>query len=471
MKYFAFITICLAFFACKKDKLITSSDALVLITADTVKFDTVFATVGSVTQKFMVKNQNDQRLNISNISLAGGVNSAYKIVVNGQPGTQFSNTEIAANDSIYIFVNVTINQATANIPFIVSDSILIDYNGNHKKVQLQAYGQKARFLSSQTISTNTIWDNTLPYVLLDGLSIDPNVTLTISPGTKIYTHATSPIIVNGNIVINGGTDSLNRVYFLGDRMDEGYANLPGSWPGIIFGPLSNGNVFNHAVILNANQSLVLVGNGSTTTPQLTLNECIIDNAYDVGILASNSYINARNCLISNCGNAGPLGSGGSNILIINGGTYNFNFCTIATYASYYQSHTQPVLYINDNGAKLAANFTNSIIYGFNGTPTDEISVTRTNASSAIALTNVMYKMKNAFPTGVTANAASVALANPVNGPLFASADTYRHLFSFRLASGSPAINKGLIDNTITTDLDGNKRTVSGLPDLGCYESQ
>jgi hypothetical protein len=468
MKYFAFIAICLAFFACKKDTLITSPDALVLITADTVKFDTIFATVGSVTQKFMVKNLNDQRLNLSNIALAGGANSAYKIVVNGTPGTQFSNTEIAANDSIYIFVNVTINQATGNIPFIVSDSILIDYNGNHKKVQLQAYGQKARFLDSQTISTNTVWDNTLPYVLLDGLTINPNVTLTISKGTKIYSHATSPIIVNGNIIINGGVDSLSRVYFLGDRMDEGYANLPGSWPGIIFGPLSTGNVFNHAVLLNANQSLVLLGTSSPTSPQLTLNECIIDNAYDAGIVASSSYINARNCRISNCGNAGPLGSDGSNIIIQNGGTYNFNFCTIATYASYFQSHTQPVLYLSDGGAKLTANFTNSIIYGNGGTPVDEVNVNKTGSSFSLSFTNVLItKMKDAFPAYATLNAASTGLLN--KDPLFVSADTYRNLFNFRLKSGSPASKQGF-NNGVTTDLDGNPRP-SLAPDLGCYQTQ
>lgn len=412
----------------------------------------------------MVKNPNNQRLNISNISLGGGTNSAYKIVVNGQPGTQFPNTEIAANDSIYIFVNVTINQATANIPFIVSDSILIDYNGNHKKVQLQAYGQNARFLSNQTISTNTTWDNTLPYVLLNGLTISPNITLTISAGTKIYSHAASPIIVNGNMVINGGVDSLSRVYFLGDRMDEGYSNLPGAWPGIIFGPLSTSNVFNHAVILNANQALVLVGAGNTT-PQLTLNECIIGNAYDAGLLASNTNISARNCLITNCGNAGPLGSDGSNVIIRNGGTYNFNFCTIATYASYFQSHTQPVLYIADDAGKYAVNFTNSIIYGFGGIPVDEISIAKTNSSSLLTLNNILYKMKN--PLNITTNISPLT-----QDPMFVSADTYRHIFNFRLQNGSPAINvKTAAANNVTTDLDGNPRVQGGFPDLGCFESK
>ena len=67
----------------------------------------------------------------------GGPQSAYRININGSFVTQLNNVEIDANDSIYVFVAITINPTQQNLPFVISDSIKINYNGNDKFVQLQ----------------------------------------------------------------------------------------------------------------------------------------------------------------------------------------------------------------------------------------------------------------------------------------------------------------------------------------------
>ncbi|HQZ73861.1 MAG TPA: choice-of-anchor Q domain-containing protein, partial [Chitinophagaceae bacterium] len=54
-------------------------------------------------------------------------------------------------------------------------------------------------------------------------------------------------------------------------------------------------------------------------------------------------------------------------------------------------------------------------------------------------------------------------------PQFDSINTSRNYYDFRLATSSPAINKG-VNTTVITDLDGKTRPV-GLPDLGCFEKQ
>ena len=51
-------------------------------------------------------------------------------------------------------VKATINANNANLPFIVRDSVSIKFNGNTKWVQLQAYGQNARFIKNQKINSN-----------------------------------------------------------------------------------------------------------------------------------------------------------------------------------------------------------------------------------------------------------------------------------------------------------------------------
>ena len=136
----ALILISLLFlFACKKESFVTSPDARITITADTVKYDTVFTTAGSVTQSFKIVNENDQKINISSIKLMGGNSSAYKINVDGFIGPEVNNLEIAANDSLYVFVSVVIDQGANNLPFVVQDSIHVNYNGRDRWVQLEAW--------------------------------------------------------------------------------------------------------------------------------------------------------------------------------------------------------------------------------------------------------------------------------------------------------------------------------------------
>src|SRR5215831_17942299 len=94
--------------SCKKDSFITSPVAQVTITADTLEYDTVFTTTGSITQSFKIINENDQKLKISSVQLMGGTSSAYKINVDGFTGPEVNDLDIAANDSIYVFASVTI---------------------------------------------------------------------------------------------------------------------------------------------------------------------------------------------------------------------------------------------------------------------------------------------------------------------------------------------------------------------------
>ena len=287
--------------SCKKESFITSEYARVTITADSLKYDTVFTTTGSITKSFKIINENNQKLRLSKVQLMGGANSAYKMNVDGMSTYEINNLDIEANDSIYVFVSVTINPNAANLPFIISDSILVNYNGNNRYVQLQAYGQNAHFLSSRVITGNVVWTNNLPYVILGSLRIDTTATLTIQPGCKIYSHANAPFIVDGTLTVNG--TFLNHVVFTGDRLDEGYKDLPASWPGIYFRGSSKDNVLVFAVVKNAYQAIVAEKPSINANPKLVLHQCIVDNAYDaLEYICVNSSLLADNSLVSNCGN-------------------------------------------------------------------------------------------------------------------------------------------------------------------------
>ena len=100
---------CLFLTSCKKDSFITSEFAQVNITADTLKYDTVFTTAGSITKSFKIINDNSQKLRLSKVKLMGGATSAYKMNINGLANTEVTDLDIEANDSIYVFVSVTVN--------------------------------------------------------------------------------------------------------------------------------------------------------------------------------------------------------------------------------------------------------------------------------------------------------------------------------------------------------------------------
>ena len=457
------LLVAIAFFSCRKDSFITSPDAQLQVGADTLHFDTVFTSTGSITQFFKIINNNNQKLKLGTVSLKGGSASAFKINVDGTTGPQVNELEMDANDSIYVFVSVTINPNLANLPFVIRDSIEISYNGNRRLVQLEAWGQNANFLRSRIITGNTTWTNTLPYVILGSLQIDTNATLTIQKGTRIYMHADAPILVDGTLKITGEKYDSTRVYFSSDRLDYPYNEYPGSWPGIYFRGTSKDNVLQYAVVRNAYQGLVSELPAVNANPKLTLNECIVDNAYDAGIYGVQSSITARNCLVSNCG---------KDLLLALGGNYQFTHCTMTAVSNNYIAHKDPVLYVSNYvlqgttllTSNLTAAFKNCIAWGANGVVDDEVVVDKQGSTGFnVSFDNCLWKVKN-NPANATANNI---IAN--QDPLFDSVNVQKRIFSFRLKNGSPAINKG-INAGVILDLDGNPRPV-GLPDIGCYEKQ
>jgi len=194
-----------------------------------------------------------------------------------------------------------------------------------------------------------------------------------------------------------------------------------------------------------------------------LNQCIIDNCYDAGIIGVHSDVKAQNCLVSNCGKNVELGYGGN---------YDFTHCTVAAYSNIYLTHKDPVLLLTDfikqdnNNVLIAglnANFRNCIFWGDNGTVDDEVVTNKQGATFNVSFQNCLWKVKNS-PANVSASNMIVNQA-----PSFDSVNNQKPFYDFRLKGDSPALNKGL-NTGLLTDLDGNPRNFNG-PDLGSYERQ
>lgn len=146
---------------------------------DTVKFDTLLTSVGSITHRFKIKNPNQNAILIENIHLGLGDNSEYSIAVNGAQSASFQNEVVLGYDSILVLVEVFIDPMNLDLPFIVKDSVVINYNNNTDDVKLVAWGQDANFIDSEVLTCDAVWDSPKPYVIYNYAIVDTLCTLSL----------------------------------------------------------------------------------------------------------------------------------------------------------------------------------------------------------------------------------------------------------------------------------------------------
>ena len=119
--------------------------------------------------------------------MAGGDNSQFRLNINGASTNNGVDYTIAANDSMYIHVEVTVDPNEDDLPYIVKDSVLFTTNGNTQKMLLIAYGQNANYFNSQIIN-DTIWTADKPYLIYNSILIDSGQTLVIEEGCQLHFH-------------------------------------------------------------------------------------------------------------------------------------------------------------------------------------------------------------------------------------------------------------------------------------------
>jgi hypothetical protein len=357
-----------SFYSCEDDGYLTSTDAQLTFSVDTITFDTIFTTIGSSTQRFTVQNPYDEDILISRIRLAGGDFSNFILNVNGISGSELFEIEVPAKDSLYVFVQVTVDPNGQNSPMVVKDSIEFTTNTNFQDVKLIAYGQDVKLIKGEVIETTT-WTSEKPYLVYDYAYVDSTEILTIEPGTKIYFHDDAGLYVKGKLIANG--DFQNQIQFLADRLESSYENIPDQWSGIVLYSGSHDNVLNFVTIKNANIGLQVGTIEKEGYASLTLSNSKIENMAYAGLFAMKSEIYGYNNLIANCGYYAAA--------LLVGGEYEFYHTTIANYWGNYSSSVRTtsslvisnvLVYTNSDGSSESisgdltkASFTNSIVYG------------------------------------------------------------------------------------------------------------
>ena len=395
--------------SCRKElKYSDDSSKNISLSTDTIAFDTVFTSIGSSTRVLMIYNDNSENLKINSIRLEKGSSSPYSINVDGQAGTSFSDKEIYANDSLYVFIKVTINPNDDNNPFFVEDRLIFNTNGNEKVVHLTAYGQNAHYIIGRkgifpdqnghytnyyvaitdSVNKDVHWTAEKPYVIYNVALIDSDGTLTIEPGTHVYFHGGAGLWAwsEGQLIVNGTAE--NPVVFQGDRLESFYADQPGQWDRIwlMEAREGHGHIINHAIIRNGFIGLQIQRMLKDNMEPTYITNTIIENHTGMGVYANCYTIGMSNFVVNNCGNYC--------VALTGGGDYLFTHGTIANYWTGSTRKAEALFFNNlytnpTDGLTYAVPFEcdiiNSIVYG---------SKNNEFGTDFYPVSDTLYKFKN-----------------------------------------------------------------------------
>lgn len=468
----------LALSACKKDKFLTDASAKLQFSTSSILFDTVFTTVGSTTRLFTVYNKHSQPIRISNIWIARSTASNFRINVDGVAGTAFKDVEIAANDSLFVFAEVTVDPNKTNNPLIIRDSIVFETNGNTQDVDLEAWGQDAYFHTPtvfpinglppySVITCNSTWTSDKPHVIYGFAVVDSACTLTISQGARIYMHPGAVLWVykGGTLKVNETGTLQTPVTFQGDRLEPEYADAAGQWGYIWLSRGSKNNVINGSIIKNGTVGIIVDTLGNSPLPTLSISNTIIKNMSVAALYGRGTFIKGWNCVFANCQQyAGAFTLGGK---------YDFYHCTFANYwgggnrkfsclllNNYYLVNKDTIHRPLDS-----AYFYNCIVYG-DISSGDEIELDRNNKVA------FKYKFHNCLLKTTLNTSSSSEYINPIinKEPYFTNVNggdySIRNPFAFDalIDKGDPSIS-----NLYPIDIIGNSRITNQPGDLGAYE--
>lgn len=488
--------------SCRKDFEYAPSNGHLTFSRDTVFLDTIFSTIGSSTYTLKVYNNTRDDVIIPSIRLRNGTDSYYRLNVDGVAGKSFQNIPLYAQDSLFIFVETTVDLTyNPKNTILYTDAIQFDSGNNLQQVELVTLVKDAIFLFPKTTSDGSketivltynddgeeirtegfalndgelTFSNEKPYVIYGYALVPDNKRLIVDAGARVYFHKNSGILIkNGASLSINGSYSNDRellegeVIFEGDRLEPDYSNIPGQWGGVWIENGSINNTIEYLTIKNANIGLYIEGNNQLQEYSLEIKNTQIYNSSNYNIYARSAHITGQNVVLG--------GAGNSSLYCNLGGRYNFTHSTIANYWSG-GYRTAAALQIDNFSTSetgndlLSANFKNCIIDG-NGSKEISLNSNGTNLFN-FSFNNCLIKFNdigNQSSTNPLYDFDNESMYTHVliNGKTAFFAPLYN---DFRVTLDSDVVNMGntTFAQEVPEDLLKTDRTIR--PDLGAYQA-
>ena len=473
-------------YSCQQIEFDTGSAVDLRFSTDTLTFDTVFTQVGSTTRYFKIHNESNRFARIDEIRL-GSESSAFRINADGYQGPVIRDLEIPPEDSVYVFVEVTVdpNQPLSVSPFIIEEKIEVVTGAESSEVVVNAWGQNANYIPSIkgakrqvliTCDMNTwTWDDPKPYVIYGVVIID-SCTLEIPAGTDVYVHGGTVfnggqsyndgvlfIAKNGSLQIRGTSDE--PVTFQSDRLEADYQDRIAQWGRIQLGAESKNNVISHARLQHANVGVLI-----DSLAQLDIDHTVIGFNGGASLAAFKGLVTGYNNLFHS--------SAGYNLRIDFGGYYRFDYCTFANVgfgeaavglSNFFCFKRDGPQCLDGQVSVLNLEIRNSILYSSQNDALTMINRAKDPSYFRVGFKHSLIRLDNLidedqFPNFLKDNPTVTDF--DYGAPIFRDTEKY----DFSLDSLSIARELAVPINGITDDILGRIRNLDS-PDAGAYELQ
>lgn len=454
---FALVLLATSFNSCRKENFYNGSNSILSFSSDTLRFDTVFTELSTVTRFFKIENKTNTSVRLDKISLRNldGLGT-FRINVDGTSGTSFFDVEVPAKDYIYVFVEATVDPNSQTNPFVIIDEILYEYGDVQQVSYLSAWGQNAYYHVGEIYenSANITWNNDLPHVILrndtfPGVGVDSSSVLNIVPGCRIYVAQGAGLFVDGQLYI-GNSTSQDSVVFRSNRIETlqngiDFEDNPGLWQGIALFSGSKAEIYNTCI----NQAIwgiqarhyseeITDMVDDSGRPDILLDKVQIKNSAQNALVAINAKLVVRNSMFYSSGSTTvAIGLGGDvkfdNCTMFNNGVSGSDASSTLVLSNYAQTSSGTGVNDLDVG-----NFTNCIVYG---SDVEKMAFSKDDqATFNYAFKNCLLKTELEAQGGFTN-----CIFN--QDPLFESSSDS----DFHLRDNSPAIAAGF-NNGIMVDL-------------------
>ena len=274
------------------DSFTTDRSHRLTFTTDTVRMDTLFATVPSATYTFWVHNQSGDGLRLRSVRLERSGQSGFRVNVDGSYlNPVVNNLEIRQGDSLRVFVEVTAFENQSPDPQLVEDNLLFTLeSGVEQRVNLRTYSWNAELWQTVDVTADQTIESPTPIVVYGGINVAKDAMLTIK-NTELYFHDGAGITVDGALTVE---NSLLR----GDRLDHMFDYLPydrvsGQWKGITVNPHAVGCLLLDSELRNAMDGIV----ADTTT--VVLSGSTVHNCKGSGLWAHDCVVDIQYSTLSN----------------------------------------------------------------------------------------------------------------------------------------------------------------------------
>ena len=435
---------------------------------DTVRFDSLFSTVLSPTQRLWIYNPQSYPVRINRIFLEKSSQSPFLFIWNGIPGPLLTNIELPAKDSIQVFLSL---RDTVLYNQMREDALVVEIAGGEvyriplRAALIAAYVYRDFGFDSLSLSL----PSDKPIVIDGYFYVGPMGTLRIPAGAKLYFSGRrwdsgnlagelmSGIYVAGRLEVLGTAEA--PVTFQGWRLEPYYAGSSGQWMGLWLLPSAQACDVQHATIRQASIGIRIDSAGSSSLPKLRLSSCLISDAANYGVLAlgfspnlpSAPILEMTNTLIYRCGQAC--------VALLGGGSYRFvQNSLIYDQGDVRRGQTSLIVtdFLRTEGGTLTyplkLNLLNTLLWS---TKENAYASDLRGGAPEVTFDHCAMRQRENRPAGT-----NFFPSEPGLGP---ASEAYP------LLEGSPLIDAGRYEMGVTPPVDRLGRPRDNQPDIGCYE--